>query len=65
MDSARLPIKGINIEKDKEVSDINKMLIPGTGTFFESSAKLPQVFISNKTAELLRIKNYRIIIIIP
>lgn len=53
-------LKGIDIEKDKQVSDIYKMILPNTGSFFESGSRLPQVLISNKTAEMLKIKNFRI-----
>lgn len=58
--TAGIMLKGIDIEKDKQVSDVYTKLLPNSGTFFESNSKLPQVYISNKTAELLRIKNFRI-----
>ncbi|MDA3890598.1 MAG: FtsX-like permease family protein [Salinivirgaceae bacterium] len=53
-------LKGINVENEKQVSDVYTKLMPNAGTFFESKSRFPQVVISNKTAEMLRIKNYRI-----
>ncbi len=58
--SAGIMLKGIDIEKEKQVTDIYKKLLPNSGTYFESKSKLPPVLISNKTAELLKIKNFRI-----
>jgi ABC-type lipoprotein release transport system permease subunit len=58
--SSGLMLKGINVEKDTTVSDVYTKLIPGSGTFFGSKSRWPQVFISNKTAEDLRIKMYMI-----
>lgn len=58
--SAGIMLKGIDIGKDKKVSDVYSKLVPNSGSFFEGNSKLPKVFISNKTAEQLRIKNFRI-----
>lgn len=58
--STGIMLKGIDIDKEKNVSDVYTNLMPNAGTFFESKSKLPPVVISNKTAELLRIKNFRI-----
>ncbi len=58
--SAGIVLKGINPEKEKLVSDIYKKLVPNTGSYFNGKSKLPPVLISKKTAELLRIKNFRI-----
>ncbi len=58
--SAGIILKGINPEKEKLVSNIYKKLVPKTGSYFQGKTKLPPVLISNKTAELLRIKNFRI-----
>jgi len=55
-----LILKGIDPEKDKLVSDVFDNILPNTGTYFESKARLPQILISNKTAQQLKIKNYRI-----
>lgn len=53
-------LKGIDIENDKTVSDIYTKLMPNSGSYFDSKSRLPQVFISNKTAEQLKLKNYKI-----
>ena len=58
--SAGISLKGIDPEHEKEVSDVYKSLLPNSGSYFESRSKLPPVFISRKTAELLKIKNFRI-----
>ncbi len=58
--NAGLTLKGIHPEKDKLVSDIYANLLPNTGSYFESKSKQPPVFISHKTAEQLKIKNFRI-----
>lgn len=58
--STGIMLKGIDIERDKTVSDVYSKLIPGSGTYFEAKSRWPQVFISNKTAEDLRLKMYMI-----
>lgn len=58
--NAGLVLKGVDPEKEKEVSALYKKLLPNGGGYFEKEGRLPQVIISAKTAEQLRIKNYRI-----
>jgi ABC-type lipoprotein release transport system permease subunit len=58
--SAGIILKGIDPEKEKKVSNIFEYILPNSGNYFEGTSRLPQVIISNKTAELLRIKNFRI-----
>jgi len=53
-------LKGIDVENEKAVSDVYTRILPNSGTFFKSKSRLPQVVISNKTAEMLRIKNFRV-----
>ncbi len=53
-------LKGIDLDKEKVVSNLSSYLIEGSGAYFDKELRIPSVFISNKTAEQLRIKNYRI-----
>jgi ABC-type lipoprotein release transport system permease subunit len=58
--SCGIVLKGISPEKEKLVSNIQELIVPGGGNYFEETTKLPQVVIGDKTAELLKIKNFRI-----
>ncbi len=58
--SAGIILKGIDPDKEKQVSDVYTKILPESGGYFDTNSRLPQVLISNKTAEQLRIKNYRI-----
>lgn len=58
--TAGIMLKGIDLENEKQTSEIYKKLMPNAGNYFDSHTRLPQIVISNKTAELLKIKNYRI-----
>jgi ABC-type lipoprotein release transport system permease subunit len=58
--SSGIMLKGIDIENEKTVSEVYKHLLPGSGSYFEENSRLPLVVISSKTAEQLRLKNYRI-----
>ncbi len=52
-------VKGIDVDKEKSVSDLNKFIIPGAGSYFESKMRNP-IVISDKTAEQLKLKRYQI-----
>jgi len=54
-----LMLQGIDIEKEKRVSEVYRQLVPGAGTYFETSGLYP-IVISDKTAEQLRIKSYQL-----
>ena len=58
--SAGVVLKGIDPEKEKTVSNVFTKILPNQGTYFEAETRLPAVLISAKTAEQLRIKNYRV-----
>lgn len=58
--STGLILKGVEPEKEKMVSNLYKQLVINGGTFFEEPSKFPQIVISAKTAEQLRIKNFKI-----
>ncbi len=58
--SAGVTLKGIDVEQEKNVSDIARFIIPGTGSFFEEESRLPQVLISQKTADQLKLRNFRV-----
>jgi ABC-type lipoprotein release transport system permease subunit len=58
--STGIMLKGIDVEREKLVSDVYSKLIPGSGNFFETKSRWPQVYISNKTAEDLRLKMYMV-----
>ena len=54
-----LMLNGIDVEKEKQVSQLYTQLLPGEGTYFEEDGSFP-IIISDKTAELLRIKSYQL-----
>jgi ABC-type lipoprotein release transport system permease subunit len=54
-----LMLQGIDVDKEKKVSDLFTKIAPGAGNFFEGSGAYP-ISISDKTAEQLRIKSYKI-----
>ncbi|MCF8357237.1 MAG: FtsX-like permease family protein [Prolixibacteraceae bacterium] len=54
-----LKLNGINLEEEKAVSDVWKKIVPGGGTYLSKDTRNP-IVISSKTAEQLRIKNYKI-----
>jgi len=49
---------GINPEEEKKVSNLYEYIVPDGGDYFESESRIPSIFISDKTAEQLRIKNF-------
>jgi putative ABC transport system permease protein len=54
-----LMLQGIDLEDEKRVSNVFEKIVPDGGTYFETDITNP-VVISDKTAEILRIKNYEI-----
>jgi putative ABC transport system permease protein len=50
-------IYGIDPEKEKQVSEIYKKIIPGAGEYLEKD-KSGNILISDKTAEILKLKQY-------
>ncbi|MFA6403554.1 MAG: FtsX-like permease family protein [Salinivirgaceae bacterium] len=58
--SCGIVLKGIDPVKEKLVSNISEKLVAQGGDYFEEPTKLPPVLIGDKTAELLRIKNFKI-----
>lgn len=54
-----LMLHGVNVAQEIDVSDINKLIIPASGTFLNEDQTYP-IVISDKTAEVLRIKSYQI-----
>jgi ABC-type lipoprotein release transport system permease subunit len=52
-------LQGIDVEKEKQVSELFTKIIPDGGGFFETSGAYP-IVISDKTAEQLRIKSYQL-----
>ena len=58
--NAGIILKGIDLERETLVSNVYEHLIPGSGSYFKETSRLPLVLISNKTAEQLKLKNYRI-----
>src|SRR3989339_107632 len=58
--STGVVLKGIIPEQEKRVSDVYLKILPNGGDYFETKSKLPPVVISGKTAEQLRIKNFKI-----
>ena len=52
-------LKGINLEKEKLVSNVHELIVDGAGSFFDVDHTNP-IVISDKTAEQLRIKTFRI-----
>ena len=54
-----LLLQGINLNDEKAVSRLYTKIVPGGGSYFDTKMSNP-IVISDKTAELLRIKNYQI-----
>lgn len=54
-----LVINGVNIKDEKAVSDLYTKIVQNGGEYLNESSSYP-IFISDKTAELLRVKNYEI-----
>jgi ABC-type lipoprotein release transport system permease subunit len=54
-----LILTGIDTAMNAKVSDIQKYIIPGAGNFLKSGSRIPPIVISEKTAESLKIKNYK------
>lgn len=54
-----LMLKGINVKDEMAVSRLYTKIVSGGGTYFDTDMTNP-IVISDKTAELLRIKNYEI-----
>jgi ABC-type lipoprotein release transport system permease subunit len=52
-------LKGINVQDEKQVSNVFEFIVKDGGTYFDVSYKNP-IVISDKTAEQLRIKTFRI-----
>jgi len=52
-------LQGIDVQKEKRVSELYTKILPGAGTYFEESGAYPLV-ISDKTAEQLKIKSYQL-----
>jgi ABC-type lipoprotein release transport system permease subunit len=50
-------IYGIDPEREKQVSEIYKKIIPGAGSYLETD-KPGSILISDKTAEILKLKQY-------
>lgn len=55
--STALTLKGININEEMLVSDVNSFIVENGGNYFESGFKNP-IVISEKTADQLRLINY-------
>ncbi|MDF1548274.1 MAG: FtsX-like permease family protein [Bacteroidales bacterium] len=53
-----LVIKGVNLEKEKQVSDLSNFIIEGD--FLENESRLPSIVIGSKAAEELKLLNYQI-----
>lgn len=54
-----LMLQGIQLDDEKNVCRVYQQLVKNGGTFFDTNLSNP-IVISDKTAELLRIKNYKI-----
>jgi len=54
-----LMLQGIDVEKEKQVSELYTQIIPNGGNFFENAGSYP-IVISEKTAEQLRIKSFQL-----
>jgi ABC-type lipoprotein release transport system permease subunit len=50
-------IYGIDTEKEKQVTEIYKKIVPGGGEYLDKE-KLGNILISDKTAEILKLKQY-------
>jgi ABC-type lipoprotein release transport system permease subunit len=55
--SSGIIIYGIDPEKEKQVTEIYKKIVPGGGEYFEKGTK-GNILISDKTAEALKLKQY-------
>ncbi len=51
-------LKGIDVEKEKKVSEIHKNIIEGS--FLEGEYKIPSIVIGSKAAENLKLLNYQV-----
>jgi putative ABC transport system permease protein len=58
--SAGIILVGVDTIPEKQVSDLYKYIVKGGGKYFGLNTKIPGIVISDKTAEILKIKNYRI-----
>ena len=54
-----LMLQGINLKDEMAVSELYTKIVAGGGSYFDTKMSNP-IVISDKTAELLRIKNYQI-----
>lgn len=54
-----LMLQGINLKDEKAVSQLYTKIVAGGGSYFDTKMSNP-IVISDKTAELLRIKNYQV-----
>lgn len=52
-------LKGINLEEEKKISNVYEFIVKDGGSYFDVSHQNP-IVISDKTAEQLRIKTFRI-----
>ncbi len=50
-------IYGIDPEREKQVSEIYKKMVPGAGEYLDKN-KPGNILISDKTAEILKLKQY-------
>ena len=57
--NSALMLNGIDVEKEKKVSQLYTQIIAGAGNYFETTGSFP-IVISDKTAEQLRIKSYQL-----
>jgi ABC-type lipoprotein release transport system permease subunit len=55
-----LTLKGIDVDEEMKVSDVYTQIIESAGTYFNSDYKNP-IVISEKTADQLRLINYKVI----
>lgn len=55
--STAITLKGIDVNEEKQVSDLNTYIVENGGDYFESDFKNP-IVISEKTADQLRLINY-------
>jgi putative ABC transport system permease protein len=53
-----LVIKGVDPEKEKQISELHEQLIEGK--YFEKDYKMPSILIGSKAAENLKLKNWQI-----
>ena len=52
-------LKGINLEEEKQISNVHEFIVKDGGSYFDVTHNNP-IVISDKTAEQLRIKTFRI-----